>query len=146
MSATIVALLGVSRQTKLTGCNSQNIILGCYVVIFGAGRPKRSDPVSQKQLTLSATATLLLEFQIPPAVSRWAPFLFSFIGRGICKYPVYSLSQHCLTLGVSLRLCRVNPAAQTSPVDSGRLDHWNCGPRVCHLGIYSPDRASAKHA
>lgn len=31
-------------------------------------------------------ATLLLEFQIPPAISRWTPFLFSFLGRGICEW------------------------------------------------------------
>ncbi|KAL2058381.1 hypothetical protein ABVK25_001109 [Lepraria finkii] len=42
----------------------QSIIIGLYVILFGA-------------------VTLLLEFQIPPYVSRWAPFLFSFLGRGI---------------------------------------------------------------
>ncbi|MCJ1453133.1 Late Golgi vesicles protein [Mycoblastus sanguinarius] len=42
----------------------QSVIVGCYVIIFGA-------------------ATLLLEFQIPPYMSRWAPFLFSFLGRGV---------------------------------------------------------------
>ncbi|KAL8630168.1 hypothetical protein Q9189_004089 [Teloschistes chrysophthalmus] len=39
-------------------------------------------------------ATLLLEFQIPPAVSRWAPFLFSFIGRGIFYIFVGSILLH----------------------------------------------------
>ncbi|KAK3318647.1 COPI associated protein-domain-containing protein [Apodospora peruviana] len=38
---------------------SQPVIVGCYVIIFG------------------------LEFQIPPQVSRYASFLFSFLGRGI---------------------------------------------------------------
>ncbi|KAJ8122201.1 hypothetical protein ONZ43_g1545 [Nemania bipapillata] len=42
----------------------QSIIVGIYVVIFGA-------------------CVGLLEFQIPPQVSRHASFLFSFIGRGI---------------------------------------------------------------
>lgn len=28
----------------------------------------------------------MLEFQIPPAISRWTPFLFSFLGRGICEW------------------------------------------------------------
>ncbi|KAL2044466.1 hypothetical protein N7G274_003171 [Stereocaulon virgatum] len=42
----------------------QSVIIGLYVILFGA-------------------VTLLLEFQIPPYVSRWAPFLFSFLGRGI---------------------------------------------------------------
>lgn len=41
-----------------------SIILGVYIVIFGL-------------------ATALLEFQIPPQVSRYASFLFSFLGRGI---------------------------------------------------------------
>jgi len=40
-----------------------SIIVGAYVAIFGA-------------------AIALLEFQIPPQVSRYGSFLFSFIGRG----------------------------------------------------------------
>lgn len=40
-----------------------NVIIGLYVALFGA-------------------ATALLEFQIPPQISRYASFLFSFIGRG----------------------------------------------------------------
>ncbi|KIW01940.1 uncharacterized protein PV09_06779 [Verruconis gallopava] len=42
----------------------QNVIVGCYTIIFGL-------------------ATALLEFQIPPQVSRYASFMFSFLGRGI---------------------------------------------------------------
>lgn len=42
----------------------QGIIVGAYVIIFGA-------------------CTALLEFQVPPQVSRYASFLFSFIGRGV---------------------------------------------------------------
>ncbi|TGJ83049.1 hypothetical protein E0Z10_g5717 [Xylaria hypoxylon] len=42
----------------------QSIIIGVYVIIFGA-------------------SVGLLEFQIPPQVSRYASFMFSFIGRGI---------------------------------------------------------------
>jgi len=41
-----------------------HIIIGIYVIIFGL-------------------ATGLLEFQIPPQISRYASFLFSFIGRGV---------------------------------------------------------------
>jgi hypothetical protein len=26
------------------------------------------------------------EFQIPPQVARYASFMFSFIGRGVCEY------------------------------------------------------------
>jgi len=41
-----------------------NVIVGVYVILFGL-------------------ATALLEFQIPAPVSRYASFMFSFIGRGI---------------------------------------------------------------
>jgi len=41
-----------------------NIIVGLYVAIFGL-------------------SVALLEFQIPPQISRYASFLFSFIGRGV---------------------------------------------------------------
>ncbi|KAK3323634.1 Golgi apparatus membrane protein TVP15 [Cercophora scortea] len=39
-------------------------IIGVYVILFGL-------------------VTALLEFQIPPQVSRYASFLFSFLGRGV---------------------------------------------------------------
>ncbi|RDL39811.1 COPI-coated vesicle protein [Venustampulla echinocandica] len=41
-----------------------DLMVGIYVAVFGL-------------------ATALLEFQIPPQLSRYASFLFSFIGRGI---------------------------------------------------------------
>ncbi|KAH6676472.1 golgi apparatus membrane protein tvp15-like protein [Halenospora varia] len=41
-----------------------NLMVGIYVVLFGL-------------------ITALLEFQIPPQLSRYASFLFSFLGRGI---------------------------------------------------------------
>ena len=45
---------------------SPNIIEGVYIIIFGL-------------------ATAALEFQIPPQVQRYASFMFSFLGRGVCK-------------------------------------------------------------
>jgi hypothetical protein len=33
--------------------------------------------------TNNQTATVLLEFQIPPQLSRYASFFFSFMGRGV---------------------------------------------------------------
>ncbi|KAF5872594.1 putative copi associated protein [Botrytis fragariae] len=53
----------------------QSIIIGCYVIIFGI-------------------CTALLEFQIPPQVSRYASFLFSFLGRGIFYVFVGSILLH----------------------------------------------------
>ncbi|EPE28349.1 hypothetical protein GLAREA_09469 [Glarea lozoyensis ATCC 20868] len=41
-----------------------HLIVGIYGILFGL-------------------AVLLLEFQIPPQLSRYASFLFSFLGRGI---------------------------------------------------------------
>ncbi|KAF3088251.1 Late Golgi vesicles protein [Orbilia oligospora] len=51
---------GIAQFFDLT---LQHVILGVYIIVFGA-------------------ATALLEFQIPPPVSRYANFMFSFIGRG----------------------------------------------------------------
>ncbi|KAK0627252.1 Golgi apparatus membrane protein TVP15 [Immersiella caudata] len=59
--AAIMVLGGISQFFPIS---FQSVIVGCYVIIFGL-------------------ATGLLEFQIPPQVSRYASFLFSFIGRGI---------------------------------------------------------------
>ncbi|KAK3390990.1 golgi apparatus membrane protein tvp15-like protein [Podospora didyma] len=63
--------LGVAASMVLGGIAQffapgtvRSIIIGVYVIIFGL-------------------ATALLEFQIPPQVSRYANFMFSFIGRGI---------------------------------------------------------------
>ncbi|KAI0014908.1 Golgi apparatus membrane protein TVP15 [Xylariomycetidae sp. FL0641] len=58
----VIMILGGISQ--FFNASFQSIIIGVYVIIFGA-------------------ATGLLEFQIPPQVSRYASFMFSFIGRGI---------------------------------------------------------------
>ncbi|KAK6957674.1 hypothetical protein Daesc_000461 [Daldinia eschscholtzii] len=57
----IMVLGGISQFFNL---GFQSIIIGAYVLIFGL-------------------AVALLEFQIPPQVSRYASFMFSFLGRGI---------------------------------------------------------------
>ncbi|KAM0282689.1 hypothetical protein ACHAQH_002886 [Verticillium albo-atrum] len=61
VTATIMVLGGIAQFFNF---NFQGIIVGVYVIIFGL-------------------ATALLEFQIPPQVSRYASFLFSFLGRGV---------------------------------------------------------------
>ncbi|KAH9218133.1 putative COPI-coated vesicle protein [Leptodontidium sp. 2 PMI_412] len=48
------------------------IVTSVYIIIFGL-------------------ATVLLEFQIPPQVARYASFLFSFVGRGVFYIFVGSL-------------------------------------------------------
>ncbi|KAI2473008.1 COPI associated [Annulohypoxylon bovei var. microspora] len=57
----IMVLGGISQ---FFNASFQSIIIGVYVLIFGLG-------------------VALLEFQIPPQVSRYASFMFSFLGRGV---------------------------------------------------------------
>ena len=55
-----------ATKSKETDCNcSATIIETIYIIIFGL-------------------ATVGLEFQTPPQVARYASFMFSFIGRGVC--------------------------------------------------------------
>lgn len=58
--AAITLLGGVAN---IFSFSLQSIVIAVYMIIFGL-------------------AIALLEFQIPPQVSRYASFLFSFIGRG----------------------------------------------------------------
>ncbi|KAI0177821.1 Golgi apparatus membrane protein TVP15 [Pestalotiopsis sp. NC0098] len=60
----VVMILGGISQFFTEANGFQSFIIGSYVILFGA-------------------AVGLLEFQIPPQVSRYASFLFSFVGRGI---------------------------------------------------------------
>ncbi|KAI2620099.1 COPI associated [Hypoxylon sp. NC1633] len=60
--AVIMVLGGISQF--ITDPGFQSIIIGAYVIVFGL-------------------AVALLEFQIPAQVSRYASFMFSFVGRGI---------------------------------------------------------------
>ncbi|KAI2637204.1 Golgi apparatus membrane protein TVP15 [Hypomontagnella submonticulosa] len=58
----IMVLGGISQF--FFGFGLQSVIIGAYVILFGL-------------------AVALLEFQIPPQVSRYASFMFSLLGRGI---------------------------------------------------------------
>jgi len=58
----VMVLGGISQF--FSGISIHNVVIGVYTIIFGL-------------------ATVLLEFQIPPYMSRYASFLFSFLGRGI---------------------------------------------------------------
>ncbi|KAK4041163.1 Golgi apparatus membrane protein TVP15 [Parachaetomium inaequale] len=69
--AVLMVLGGISQFFPI---GFQSSIIGVYVIIFG------------------------LEFQIPPQVSRYASFLFSFIGRGIFYIFVGSILLHDHTL------------------------------------------------
>jgi hypothetical protein len=54
----------------------QSVIIGCYVILFGLG-------------------TALLEFQQPPQqISRYASFMFSFLGRGLFYIFIGSILLH----------------------------------------------------
>ena len=58
------------------------------------------DPNPPSHKTKRVTATVLLEFQIPPLLSKWAPFLFSFLGRGIFYIFVGSILLHDYVLRI----------------------------------------------
>ncbi|KAL8399650.1 hypothetical protein RB594_000160 [Gaeumannomyces avenae] len=77
----VIMILGGISQYFYDTNGFQGAILGSYIIIFGL-------------------ITGLLEFQIPPQVSRYASFLFSFIGRGIFYVFVGSvlLSNHALRI------------------------------------------------
>ncbi|KAH8172997.1 COPI associated protein [Sarocladium implicatum] len=70
--AAITLLGGVAN---IFGFSLQSIVIACYMILFGL-------------------AIALLEFQIPPQVSRYGSFLFSFIGRGF-----FYIFLGCLILG-----------------------------------------------
>lgn len=75
------------------------------------------------------TATILLEFQIPPHVSRYASFMFSFLGRGICAQhqPPNPLETGADTR--SLHLCWMHPPPRPHPAHHCRIDcrtRWSC--------------------
>ncbi|KAI9840203.1 MAG: Late Golgi vesicles protein [Thelocarpon superellum] len=57
----VMVLGGISHFFPIT---FQGVVVGCYVILFGL-------------------VNAFLEFQIPPYVSRYASFLFSFLGRGV---------------------------------------------------------------
>ncbi|EGS21587.1 golgi apparatus membrane protein tvp15-like protein [Thermochaetoides thermophila DSM 1495] len=76
--ATLMVLGGISQFFPLT---FQSTIIGIYVIVFGL-------------------ATALLEYQVPPQVSRYASFLFSFIGRGFFYIFVGTILLHDHTLRI----------------------------------------------
>ncbi|PHH65313.1 hypothetical protein CDD81_2725 [Ophiocordyceps australis] len=68
----IVVLGGIGH---IFGFKLQSIVVGAYMIVFGL-------------------SIALLEFQIPPQISRYASFLFSFLGRG-----AFYIFLGCLLLG-----------------------------------------------
>ncbi|KAK3177839.1 hypothetical protein K4F52_009443 [Lecanicillium sp. MT-2017a] len=70
--AAITALGGV---VSIFAFQLQAIVIGVYMIVFGL-------------------SIALLEFQIPPQLSRYANFLFSFVGRG-----AFYVFLGCLLLG-----------------------------------------------
>lgn len=72
VAAVIMILGGIAQFFPIA---VQSVIIGCYCIVFGL-------------------VTGLLEFQIPPQVSRYASFFFSFLGRGIFYVFVGSVLVH----------------------------------------------------
>lgn len=140
--------------------DSQSTIIGCYVIVFGAGEYHRhyvvqlplSPPLPHPNLALAlwqfCPATLLLEFQIPPYISRWAPFLFNFLGRGICMCNTHPgqwrsfsrLRKQPLTLHYpSLYLRWHHPFAKSHSLESLWRHYRYCGCRLWRPWVHSFD-------
>ncbi len=58
--------------------------MGIYVIIFGLGKETGHFEPEQKLTANTAVAGLELLPQVPPYLPKYASFLFSFLGRGIC--------------------------------------------------------------
>ncbi|EPS40043.1 hypothetical protein H072_6145 [Dactylellina haptotyla CBS 200.50] len=69
------ALMVWGGIAQLFDFTTQHLILAIYIIVFGA-------------------ATAILEFQIPPQVSRYANFMFSFIGRGVFYILIGAVLDH----------------------------------------------------
>jgi hypothetical protein len=74
----VAVITVVGGIVSIIGVTLQSIVVGVYMIIFGL-------------------AIALLEFQIPPQISRYGSFLFSLIGRG-----VFYIFIGCLLLGTYL--------------------------------------------
>lgn len=67
---------------------SRDIIIGVYVIIFGLGRVFQELGMSRFN-KYTAIAGLELLPQVPPYVPKYASFLFSFLGRGVCECSIH---------------------------------------------------------
>ena len=86
----IMVLGGISQFFPLS---MSALIVGIYVILFGVGK---LGPTTASIITIMAGYRMLttrlviggLEFlpTIPDYVYRYASFLFSFLGRGVCKF------------------------------------------------------------
>lgn len=87
---------------------------------------------------------------VPDYVYRYASFLFSFLGRGVCEFQSFLglaiLFGSFLTRILSLRLRWIDPAARPRTAVHCRFYRW-----VCRSGIHCPrlhsfHRTSLQHA
>jgi len=65
-----------------------NLATGALMVLGGVSQffpePSVRGTICAVYIILFGLGNALLEFQIPPQVARYASFMFSFIGRGVC--------------------------------------------------------------
>lgn len=74
------------------------------------------------------------EFQIPQQVARYASFMFSFLGRGICKHLLLSVIQLMLN-SRSLHLHRIRHCWREVVPHRPRHARWHCRSRIRCSGI-----------
>jgi len=63
----------------------QGVIVAVYLFIFGLATAYLGMDELDMAEREAIADTACAEFQIPPQVARYASFMFSFIGRGVCE-------------------------------------------------------------
>lgn len=96
--------------------------------------------------------TTSTEFQIPSYVAKYASFLFSFLGRGICTLMAQSLYQCWVRiLGLtrfyltSLHLCRIHPPSRSSSTEDCGLDRGHYRDSLRGAGIHPVNWTTPEH-
>lgn len=63
-----------------------SVIVGVYVILFGLGMIAAHSAKSTNANTIAVVAGLEFLPNVPDYAYRYASFLFSFLGRGVCEF------------------------------------------------------------
>lgn len=63
-----------------------SVIVGAYVIVFGLGMFAKHSVELTKANVSAVVAGLEFLPNVPDYAYRYASFLFSFLGRGVCKF------------------------------------------------------------
>ena len=120
-------------------------MVGIYVILFGASTALLGQSLRMNLGTLDFHTDTTAEFQIPPQLSRYASFLFSFLGRGICMWKLYTKPWTAELTTHSLSFRRFNPLRRARYERYFReryCSRWYC---LCRPRVRPIDRTPSKH-